>query len=263
MYRLGIAAIAGLCSMIALPYVSYAQVTHTGIVERVWEDGFRLNTGDRSVTVDSWDLYGDHTPRHISVGDRITITGEVSGRDFDAFSITVVEAFQSGQDVAAAVPGGSSGQTVLTGTVERVWEDGFRLNTGDRSVTVDSWDLYGDHTPRHVSVGDRITISGEFSGRDFDAFSIAGSEASQSRHDMTAIATFLGESSGQTVLTGTVERVWEDGFRLNTGDRSVTVDSWDLYGDHTPRHVSVGDRITISGEFSGRDFDAISVITVN
>lgn len=61
-------------------------------------------------------------------------------------------------------------------------------------------------------------------------------------------------------LTGTVERVWEDGFELNTGDRSVNVDSWDLCGDNTQQSVSVGDELVVEGEFDEGEFDA-SVIT--
>lgn len=64
----------------------------------------------------------------------------------------------------------------FSGTVERVWEDGFRLNTGDRSVRVDSWDVYGDNTARNLSKGDRITVNGEFEGGKFDAFSITKSD---------------------------------------------------------------------------------------
>ncbi|NJL20271.1 MAG: hypothetical protein HC895_04660 [Leptolyngbyaceae cyanobacterium SM1_3_5] len=85
----------GIAVAIALPTAIYAQSTHTGTVERVWEDGFRLNTGDRTLTVDSWDVYGDNTPRHVSVGDRVTITGEFEDGEFDAFSI--VDAPRSSQ----------------------------------------------------------------------------------------------------------------------------------------------------------------------
>ncbi len=57
-------------------------------------------------------------------------------------------------------------------------------------------------------------------------------------------------------FTGNVERVWEDGFSLNTGDRTIRVDSWDVYGDNTPQNVSVGDRLAVTGEFEGGEFDA-------
>jgi hypothetical protein len=65
-----------------------SNISYTGTVEGVWEDGFLLKTGDRTLTVDSWDICGDFTQRHISVGDWIAITGEFDSGEFDAFSIT-------------------------------------------------------------------------------------------------------------------------------------------------------------------------------
>ena len=64
----------------------------------------------------------------------------------------------------------------FTGTVERVWEDGFRLNTGDRSFRVDSWSLCGDATASFVAAGDQLTLTGEFDGGEFDAFSIVDTD---------------------------------------------------------------------------------------
>lgn len=63
----------------------------------------------------------------------------------------------------------------FTGTVRHVWEDGFRLNIGNRNLRVDSWTLCGDFTPNHVRVGDRLTVTGEFERGEFDAFSITNS----------------------------------------------------------------------------------------
>lgn len=71
----------------------------------------------------------------------------------------------------------------VSGTIERVWEDGFRLNTGERSVRVDSWDVYGDNTASNLSKGDRITVNGEFDGGEFDAFSINKSDDVKVRQD--------------------------------------------------------------------------------
>jgi len=68
-------------------FSSQAEMTYKGTVERVWEDGFRLNTGDRVLTIDAWDVYGDNTPQSITVGDQVTVTGELDGKQFDAFSI--------------------------------------------------------------------------------------------------------------------------------------------------------------------------------
>ncbi|MBD2093393.1 hypothetical protein H6F67_26460 [Microcoleus sp. FACHB-1515] len=79
----------------------------------------------------------------------------------------------SGLAVVGVAPSGQAQQSgSFTGTVQRVWEDGFSLNTGGRTLSVDSWDLCGDFTARHISVGDRLTITGEFEGGEFDAFSI-------------------------------------------------------------------------------------------
>lgn len=62
--------------------------TFLGKVDQVWEDGFWLDSENRSITVDSYDLCGDSTARHIKVGEQVTVTGEFEGGEFDAFSIT-------------------------------------------------------------------------------------------------------------------------------------------------------------------------------
>jgi len=59
----------------------------TGVVERVWEDGFRLRVGDRRITTDTWEVCGDSTPQHVRVGDRLTVTGEFEFGQFDVFEI--------------------------------------------------------------------------------------------------------------------------------------------------------------------------------
>ena len=76
---------------------------------------------------------------------------------------------------------------------------------------------------------------------------------------VSIVSNAQAQSSGS--LTGTVERVWEDGFRLNTGDRTLHVDSWDICGDFTANYVNVGDRLTVTGEFEGGEFDAFSITT--
>lgn len=70
-------------------------------------------------------------------------------------------------------------ERTFVGTVERVWEDGFRLETGERRVRVDSWDVCGDFTHRNLAVGDRVTVTGEFEGREFDAFDIVKDDGSE------------------------------------------------------------------------------------
>lgn len=67
----------------------------------------------------------------------------------------------------------------LTGVVESVWEDGFRLRVGNSSIITDTWDVCGDFTTRHVRVGDRLTIVGEYEGREFDVFQITNANGQQ------------------------------------------------------------------------------------
>jgi hypothetical protein len=170
----------GIGTALMMPNLSQAQTTHTGFVEQVWEDGFRLNTGNRILRVDTWDIYGDNTSMYVSVGDELIVTGEFEGPEFDAFTITGVG---SDSTTAPATPEVLSDASAVdanlrpdsnayTGTVEHVWEDGFWINTGDLTFQVDTWDVYGDNTARYISVGDRITITGEFDDGEFDAFTV-------------------------------------------------------------------------------------------
>ena len=64
----------------------------------------------------------------------------------------------------------------LSGEVKRVWEDGFQLQDSDRTIRIDSWDVCGDNTSGNIEIGDRVTVTGEFEGGEFDAFSIVKSD---------------------------------------------------------------------------------------
>ena len=75
---------------------------------------------------------------------------------------------------------------------------------------------------------------------------------------VTASLTPIAQARGNS-FSGTVERVWEDGFRLKTQERSLRVDSWDVCGDNTSRNLSRGDQVTVDGEFDGGEFDAFSI----
>lgn len=68
--------------------------TFSGTVETVLDDGFILNTGERSLKVDSDDNCDDKTLSKLSKGDQVTVTGEFDdddddgNKEFDADSIT-------------------------------------------------------------------------------------------------------------------------------------------------------------------------------
>jgi FlaG/FlaF family flagellin (archaellin) len=151
----------------------------------------------------------------------------------------------------------------LTGTVERVWEDGFSINTGDRTVNVDSWDVCGDNTQQNVSVGDELTVAGEFSGGEFDATTMTNPSGEDICSAPGQTQSSPVEQTQGSAITGNVERVWEDGFSINTGDRTVNVDSWNVCGDNTQQSVSVGDELTVEGEFDDGEFDASAITNTN
>ena len=75
---------------------------------------------------------------------------------------------------AGSSQNGGTAKGIQSGTVERVREDGFRLNTGSRSLNVDAWDVFDDKTPRHASVGNQVQVSGEISEGEVDAASVTG-----------------------------------------------------------------------------------------
>ena len=79
---------AGILSALTLPQIGHAQATHTGTVERVWEDGFRLHTADQTLWVDASNLYADNTLGNIAVGDQVSVTGKFSRIEFDASAIS-------------------------------------------------------------------------------------------------------------------------------------------------------------------------------
>lgn len=79
----------------------------------------------------------------------------------------------------------------------------------------------------------------------------------------TVLGVFQPAQADTRSLTGVVERVWEDGFRLRVGDRAITTDTWAVCGDFTARHVRVGDQLTVIGEFEGREFDVYGITHAN
>lgn len=165
---------------------------------------------------------------------------------------------------------GDRQETAFEGSVQRVWEDGFRLESGDRTLNVDTWALCGDSTAQALFPGEQVSLSGEFDGRDFDASAVtkadgtalceAGEAAPAAAVESlpTEQETVVASTSG-TSFVGTVQRVWEDGFLLESGERTLTVDTWDRCGDNTAQSVAVGDSVTVTGEFEGGEFDAFSL----
>jgi len=79
---------------------------------------------------------------------------------------------------------------------------------------------------------------------------------------ITNAGCLAGQAQG-SAFSGRVNRVWEDGFELNHGGRSIIVDSYDICGDNTTRFITVGERVNVTGEFEGGEFDAFSMTRAN
>lgn len=58
-----------------------------GTVESLREDSLVLRVGEDTIRVDTWAVCGDSTRRHISVGDQITVFGELDLITYDASEI--------------------------------------------------------------------------------------------------------------------------------------------------------------------------------
>jgi hypothetical protein len=114
-----------------------------------------------------------------------------------------------------------------------------------------------------VSVGDELTVAGEFSGGEFDAATITNPNGEVICLAVGQTNSSPTEQTQGSAITGTIEQVWEDGFSLNTGDRAVNVDSWDVCDDNTQQSVSVGDELTVEGEFDNGEFDASAITNAN
>lgn len=60
--------------------------------------------------------------------------------------------------------------------------------------------------------------------------------------------TTTGPGLWNPVATGTVERVWEDGFRLVTAQgQSYQVNAWEVCGNQVRRHIGRGNTVTVYG----------------
>jgi len=86
------------------------------------------------------------------------------------------EAFTGAEEVDATESAEEVQGSAITGTIERVWEDGFSINTGDGTTSVDAWDVCGDNTQQNIAVGDELTVEGRSEVRDFEASAITNAD---------------------------------------------------------------------------------------
>lgn len=100
--------------------------------------------------------------------------------------------------------------------------------------------------------------------RDHDAWRILNADGDPACEDTGSVARTETDGSSATTdggVTGTVERVREDELTLQRGDDgTMVVDTWSVCGDHTARHISVGDEVTVFADRDRRDYDAWRIL---
>jgi len=173
----------------------------------------------------------------------------------------------------------------VSGSVTTVTPDSFMLDYGDGVITVEMDDWDADADAYKVAVGDRVTVTGKIDDDMFETTTIEASSVyvedlntyfyarATDEEDFDTFITYTTPViASATVLQGTVTEVEGDEFILNTGLRSVRVETEDMaydpLDDQWYQQIDVGDRVSVSGEidhdfFEGREFVATSILTLS
>lgn len=159
-------------------------ITLSGEVASATPSAFVLDYGEGLVTVemDDWDWYADGYG--ILPEDEVTVYGYVND---DFYETTSIEAssvyvedlntyfYASGADeesVAAYTTAIYDLDFEITGTVTEVDGREFKVDTGNRTITVDTWQLGFNPLDEQgflkIDVGDRVTVFGDLDRDIFD-----------------------------------------------------------------------------------------------
>lgn len=176
----------------------------------------------------------------------------------------------------------------VTGTVASVSADRFTLDLGKDQVTVemDDYDWYDEAA---VLAGDKVTVTGR-TDKDFyeekkieassvylpsinEYFYVSAADEEDGYYSYPVTSYDLDpaiKDDEWVVLTGTVTEINDEQFKLDTGYRTLTVDTRAMDSSPTDdeggRLVDVGDRVSVSGEmddidlFDTREVEANSVV---
>lgn len=172
-------------------------ISINGEIQAVDTDSFILDYGEGMITVEMDDKDRDADAYALLKGDKVQVTGRI---DDDFFETTTIEAvsvfvenlnttfFASGKDERTTelldVGYGAPlevAETTLHGTVTRIGDREFTLDTDTRTVIVETltmpYNPLDDEGYQKISVGDRVRVVGQtdldfFNGREFDAQSV-------------------------------------------------------------------------------------------
>lgn len=169
----------------------------------------------------------------------------------------------------------------LSGTVESVSADSFRLNYDGGAITVEMDDGDRDADGYKLVKGDKVTVTGAVDDDFFGSDSIEASSVYVEGINTTFYASAMDEEdlfvpitpvNPSTVqLQGTVTQVNDDNFTIDNGTRMITIGvnemSYNPLDDDGYQKVSEGDRVRVVGEydtdlFQNHSFEADSIVSL-
>jgi hypothetical protein len=172
----------------------------------------------------------------------------------------------------------------ISGTVKAVSPDAFSLNYGDGAVLVEMDDGDRDADAYKLMEGDKVTVNGMIDDDFYEATTIEAASVYVEKLDTYFYASPADEEDadltiwytvpvvpGETVVQGTVTQVNDEDFVVNTGLRSVTVDTgelgYDPLDDEGYQKIEPGDLVRVTGEmednfFERKKLEADSIVTL-
>jgi uncharacterized protein YdeI (BOF family) len=171
----------------------------------------------------------------------------------------------------------------ISGTVDKVDADSFMLDYGDGTVRVEMDDGDRDADAYKLLKGDKVTVSGIIDDDFFETTKIEASSVFVENLGTTFYASAVDEESyegldpsaippvvvSRTVVRGTVSKVNDDEFVIDTGSQLLRVDvdemSFDPLDDQGYLKIDEGDRVKVIGQmdtnlFEGRELEADTIV---
>lgn len=158
----------------------------------------------------------------------------------------------------------------INGTVTTVGPDAFSLDYGEGFVTVemDDWDMDADGYK--LIPNDKVTVYGRVDDDLFETTSIEASSvyvknlntyfyASAADEEILPAAATVAVIDYDVQLTGKVTKVDGREFTIDTGDRSMRVDtimmSYNPMDDEGYQKIEVGDKVSVTGDIDVNTWD--------
>ncbi|SLK09580.1 DUF5666 domain-containing protein [Novosphingobium mathurense] len=157
----------------------------------------------------------------------------------------------------------------VSGTVQSVSGDNFVLDYGEKTIPVemDDYDWYDENK---LVVGDQVSVTGRmdddfFQSRRIEASSVYVDDlhtlfyasADDEEDAVVPVVDYDVLRTGGLTLTGKVQSINGDEFQLDTGLFNYRVDTdklyYDPFDDTGIQHITVGDRVSVTGTMDSAD----------